>query len=149
MRTLLTIELIPSSMWEVNLRNKLTKLEWDRLKKKVYETAGGVCEICGQKGKKHPVENHEIWEYIEGEENIQKLTGFIALCPICHKCKHWGRSSLFMNVEILIKHLAKVNGWTKDDVLLYVEGCFEQWMQRSQKEWKLDISLDLSNYLSL
>ncbi len=37
-------------------------------------------------------------------------------------------------------HLARINGWSMDDVELYLEMQFEQWSRRSQHEWSLDLS---------
>ena len=60
-------EIVPTSCWYSNVRSNVSKKEWDFLRKKSYESAGHVCEICGDTGKNqgfnHNVECHEIWEY--------------------------------------------------------------------------------------
>src|SRR5437588_2921912 len=91
-RTLLTVELVPSTCWFSNLRSELDKDDWDRLRHAVYERAGNYCEVCGQRGAQHPVECHEVWEY-DDEHSVQRLSGLIALCPACHEAKHMGRAS--------------------------------------------------------
>jgi hypothetical protein len=95
-----------------------------------------MCEICG---KREELQAHEIWHYDEDSKR-QILQGIISLCPKCHMCKHWGLSSLRGKEEACIQHMMKVNGWSKEDVLLYVESAFEQWSRRSQHKWDLDIS---------
>ena len=135
----LTIELVPKTCWYTNLRSELPRSQWDKLRKKAYQESDYKCQICGGQGKKHPVEAHEIWHYNDDDKK-QTLQGIVALCPKCHMCKHWGLSSLRGKEEVCVRHMMKVNGWSKEDVLLYVESVFEQWHRRSQHEWDLDIS---------
>lgn len=141
----LTIELVPSTCFYTNVRSEVSKDEWDVLRRKCYADADYKCEICGGVGPKHPVEAHEVWEY-DDKNKVQKLLRLIALCPKCHMCKHWGLSQIRNKEGICIKHMMQVNGWSKEDVKLYVEASFEKWMQRSQHDWELDISW-LDNYL--
>jgi hypothetical protein len=138
-RTRLTVELVPSSCWFSNLRSELSKDEWDRLRRAVYERAGNQCEICGGRGTPHPVECHEVWEY-DDKRYVQRLAGLIALCPACHEAKHMGYASSIGRAGHARAHLARVNGWSMDDVELYLEMQFEQWSRRSQHEWSLDLT---------
>jgi hypothetical protein len=138
-RTLLTVELVPSTCWFSNLRSELSTDDWDRLRRHVYERAGDRCEICGRRGSEHPVECHEIWEYDE-DRSVQRLAGLVALCPSCHEAKHIGYASSIGRGSQARAHLARVNGWSMEDVELYLEMQFEQWSRRSQHEWSLDIS---------
>ena len=82
----LTVELVPRSLWGINLRSELPKSKWDKLRKATYKKANFVCEICGGVGRKWPVECHEIWHY-DDENKVQRLDGLIALCPPCHQVK--------------------------------------------------------------
>lgn len=136
----LTIELVPSSCFYNNVRSNVSQAEWDVLRKECYKKAGYKCEICGGKGPKHPVECHEIWNY-DDDQGIQTLDGLIALCPSCHEVKHVGLAQINGKFEQAILHLAKVNEISVEDAKLYVEACFETWSKRSQKEWKLDITI--------
>ena len=139
MKTKLTIELVPSTTWGENLRSMLSKSEWDRIRKSVYEKAKNKCEICGGVGPKWPVECHEIWQY-EEESKTQFLRGFIALCPKCHQVKHMGRTMSIGKGKQATQHLARVNGWSIQDAQYYIEVMFEIWHRRSQENWTLDIS---------
>jgi transposase-like protein len=139
MAELLTIELVPKTCWYSNVRSHVTKEEWDRLRKIVYREAGNVCEICGGVGRRWPVECHEVWRYND-EAHVQKLERLIALCPACHEVKHIGLAGVRGHQAQALAHLAKVNGWSKEDAKLYLEACFEQWSRRNRHEWKLDIS---------
>ena len=139
MNTKLTIELVPSSTWGFNLRSMLSKSEWDKVRKSVYEKANNKCEICGGVGPKWPVECHEIWHY-EEQTKTQKLCGLIALCPKCHQVKHMGRTMSIGKGEQAKRHLAKVNGWSLQDANYYIEVMFEVWHRRSREDWTLDIA---------
>ncbi len=136
---MLTIELVPSTVWYKNLRSELTKAQWDHLRKNSYRAAGYVCEVCGGKGPKWPVECHEIWEFND-EEFTQTLKGLISLCPSCHEVKHIGLAGKRGRGENARSHLAQVNGWTEAHAQEYIEGAFSIWAERSLNEWTLDIS---------
>lgn len=139
LRTLLTIEMVPKTCWYSNVRSHVSKDEWDRLRRIVFERAGRACEICGSKGRRWPVECHEVWLY-DDERHVQKLERLIALCPACHEVKHIGLAGVRGRQAQALAHLAKVNGWSREDARLYLEACFEQWSRRSRHEWTLDIS---------
>ena len=135
----LTIELVPSTTWEDNVRSAISDAEWDTLKKQVYRKAGYCCEICGGKGDRWPVECHEIWEFDE-ELKLQTLLGFIALCPSCHSVKHIGYASILGKYAQTLNHLMMVNGWSKREAEKYVHTAFKLWDERSKIKWKVDIS---------
>jgi hypothetical protein len=136
----LTVELVPATSWGDNLRSRFKPSEWDRLRKACYEQAGHKCEICGGKGRNHPVECHEIWHY-DDEQCVQSLKGLIALCPSCHEVKHIGRAMKIGFGDRALAHLVKVNGITKAEGVAHVGDAFVVWKARSQKAWTLDISV--------
>ena len=135
----LTIELVPQTSWANNVRAVLTAKQWRTLASIVSDRAWNVCEICGGTGPNHPVECHEIWEYNE-KTQIRKLAGMIALCPDCHMVKHIGYARTQGKEEQAIKHLMKVNKMTKKEAKAYISECFQTWINRSQIDWKLDLS---------
>lgn len=138
----LTIELVPKTAWYTNVRSNVSKKEWDRIRKKSYQNAGHVCEICGDTGlnqnHKHPVECHEIWQY-DDLNHVQKLTGLISLCPNCHTVKHPGLATTKGKLETVIRQLQKVNSMTFEEAAEYLQESFLKWIDRSQHEWTLDI----------
>jgi hypothetical protein len=140
----LTIELIPSSSWFTNVRSAVSKSEWDNIRKQVYKKADYKCEICGKKGKPHPVECHEIFEF-DDKKLIQKLTQLVALCPDCHMVKHIGLAEVQGKLELAIKHFIKVNKISRLQAEQYIKECFLLWNKRSNKIYKLDLSY-LSSY---
>lgn len=141
----LTIELVPKTCWYTNVRSQVTPQVWDFFRKKTYQQANYKCEICGGRGDKHPVECHEVWHYNDNCQQ-QTLIRLIALCPACHECKHIGFATIQGRGKIAAKHLAKVNQWSDEQALAYIEQSFDIWERRSQFKWKLDISyLELKN----
>jgi hypothetical protein len=138
-KELLTIELVPKTSWYRNVRSNVSAAEWERLKKITSSRAGNVCEVCGGRGKKWPVECHEVFAY-DDERRVQKLVRLLALCPSCHDVKHIGLAGVRGNYRRAVAHLARVNEWSRADAELYIEACFELWHRRSCHEWKLDLS---------
>lgn len=135
----LTIELVPKTAWYSNVRSEVSKSEWDKIRRKCYKKANYKCEICGGKGKKHPVECHEIWEYNDTDKT-QTLKGLISLCPNCHKTKHVGLAQIKGEEDIVINQLMKVNSMSKKEALNYINESFNIWDERSDHAWKCDIS---------
>ena len=136
----LKIELVPSSSFYKNVRSNVSRSEWDIIRRKSYQKANYKCEICGGIGNKHPVECHEIWEY-DIKTKIQKLVGFISLCPKCHQVKHIGLSQIRGLYGECLEHLSKVNNISIDKAEKYIDERFEEWQERSNVKWTLDISL--------
>ncbi len=136
---LLTVELVPSTCWFSNVRDHVAKSTRDKLRKTTYQQAHYQCEVCGGRGNKHPVECHEIWHY-DDLKHIQTLKGLTALCPSCHQVKHIGLAGLRGYGKQAEAHLAKINGWSKDETDAYLETVWETWHKRSCHDWSLDIS---------
>lgn len=136
----LTIELVPATCWFSNVRTVFTKKIWDFLRDQVYAEAGDKCEICGGRGRRHPVEAHEVWDFNE-ELLVQRLERLAALCPACHQVKHIGFAQVRGREKEALRHLAKVNGWTFEQARGYELDQFDIWDERSRCEWDLDISV--------
>jgi hypothetical protein len=134
----LTVELVPETCWYSNVRSNVSKEDWDKLRKAVYVKAGYVCEICGGKGTKWPVECHEVWHY-DDAEHIQTLERMIALCPSCHEVKHIGFANVRGRYSRALNHLSYVNGWTPEQAEEYIATQFILWKERSKHTWQLNI----------
>jgi len=137
----LEIDLVPSTAWYSNLRTKISRKEWDKIRKKSYAEAGHKCMICRAEEK---LNCHEIWEY-DDEKYVQKLKDFIALCDDCHMIKHIGFASIqankgLLDMEKLIKHFMIVNNVDRKTFDEYHEKSFEIWKERSKSKWKTDLA---------
>ena len=140
----LEIELVPSTSWYNNVRACVSKSQWDKIKSTVASQAYYVCEICGGEGPKHPVECHEVWLYDE-KRCIQTLERMIALCPDCHQVKHFGLAEVQGKRDKALKHFMKINKLTKAQAEEQIKKAFLKWLERSKKDWTVDIS-NLENY---
>ena len=141
----LEIELVPETAWGSNLRNKVPKTEWDKIRKQAYQDYNHKCGICRTTNVK--LNCHELWDY-DDKNHIQKLKGFIALCDNCHNIKHFG----FVNVQVskgiwpknmlndLAKHFIKVNNVGLKEFKSHIKECYDKWEKRSKYEWKTDLA---------
>ena len=134
----LTIELVPQTCWFSNVRSEVSATDWDRLRKLTSDNAGGRCQVCGGRGPKWAVECHEIWHY-DDNQRAQTLLGLTALCPACHEVKHMGLANIKGRGDIAARHLAKVNGWTKQEADRYITDQFSIWERRSEFQWTLNL----------
>lgn len=135
----LVAELVPSSTWGWNLRSELTGKGWDAIRKATYDLAKNVCEVCGGVGSKHPVECHERWLY-DDRKKVQRLIGLEALCPSCHEVRHIGRAMTVGRGGDAFIHMARINGWTLEEVKAHVDAAMKVWQNRSRFPWNLDLS---------
>lgn len=136
----LPIELVPSSCWYTNVRNNVTRSQWDKIRKMIYQRARYRCEICGGIGKRHPVECHEVWIY-DDNTYIQKLSHFEALCPRCHEVKHFGFTTTRGFRDRALNQFCLVNNLNLSEAENIIESFYEQWERRNDIQWELDISL--------
>ncbi len=142
----LSVELVPSTSWYSNLRKAMPQSEWDRLRRKVYADYGHKCGICGAKGR---MNCHEIWVYND-DSQLQTLSGFIALCDLCHHVKHIGLAGILaaegkLDYEKVVKHFMEVNDCGRKTFDEHKSVAFEVWRRRSRHSW----TIALGEYESL
>lgn len=135
----LSIELVPKTCWFSTVRDHVDKDTWDKLRSQAYRKAGHCCELCGGRGLRWPVECHEIFDY-DDESHIQRLVGLVALCPNCHEVKHIGLANIRGRGREACVHLAKINGWSREQTRAYLKEVAKIWRERSQHEWQLDLT---------
>ena len=131
----LTAELVPRSLWGVNLRKLLPVSEWDRIRKEAYARQNQQCAICGHEGR---LECHERWEY-DDAARVQRLTGFMAVCPPCHQVKHLGMTGIRasrgeIDYEQVTRHFIETNACDRDACLTYLDEVKAQWEERSKQD---------------
>lgn len=136
----LTIELVPKTSWYDNLRKAMPKAKWDELRKSVYSEYDHQCGICGRKGR---LNCHEIWAY-DDDNHVQRLKGFIALCPLCHHVKHIGLASILaqkgqLDFDSVVQHFMEVNDCDRKTFLAHMEAACDQWRERSKHNWEVDL----------
>ena len=136
----LSLELVPKPCWYSNLATQIPKDHWDMIRSQVYYHGEYRCELCDGRGPKWPVECHELWEY-DDSNHIQILKGFLCLCPACHEVKHYGRACFAGNKERVFDHFRIINTLSKQTAARYINNAFEDWKDRSEYEWGLDIEM--------
>lgn len=136
----LNVELIPKTCWGSNLRTKLKKSDWDKIRKEVYTRENMHCHICGAECKS--LDAHEIWQFDE-KNHIQKLVGIVGLCQSCHNVIHFENTRMRGYGEQAIKHFMKVNEcYGMIDFANNHMSAVADYTRRSKiTDWKLDVSL--------
>lgn len=144
----LSFELLPKSGFHKSLRSYFEEHarldEWTVLKRRIYDREGRTCWICGDTRK---LKAHAFWDFRGGK---QILVGVHHLCDLCHKVKHmrfWasGRGQKLLEQEglktsDLMDHFFIVNECTIEEFEQHREDVFEEYKERCQEEWKLDLS---------
>ena len=143
----LALELVPSPLWGLSLKNLLPRSQWDVLRRNAYQEARYHCRICGAEGRMNA---HEQWAY-DDETDTQRLTGIIAICDWCHHVKHLGHSNILaregkLDMEQVIAHYCAINGCTREEYERDSATAFEQWQERSAK---LTWTTEFGEYASL
>lgn len=138
---ILNIEIVPRTTWHENVRSKIPKTQWDKIKKKTYADSDYKCGICGTSGQ---LDCHEIWEY-DDIKHIQILKGFMILCSKCHRVKHIGLASIkakegAIDYDDIVSHFCKVNKCSKTDFYDHKKKAFEKWEKRNLYRWEIDMS---------
>ena len=134
----LNFELVPDGCWYSNLRSILKPADWDKLRRYVYNKAGGKCEICGEKTSR--LDAHEKWSY-DKKNKVQKLESIIAVCKKCHSVIHIGRTQLMGNEDAAIEHFMKVNNCSYADYVKALGEANKKHRELNEvDEWSLDIS---------
>jgi hypothetical protein len=135
----LRIEVLPKTCWNSNLRTKLKKGDWDKIRKNVYAKEGMRCHIC--EIQCDSIDAHEVWEFDE-IKHIQRLTEIIGVCKLCHNVIHYGRAQKVGYEKEAREQFIKVNACEIIDLqeaLLQVQSDYNR---RSKiDDWKLDLTL--------
>jgi hypothetical protein len=153
----LGIELVPLGMQGYNVRSRISPEQWRKVASITHKKANGrnntyLCEICRQSGKdqgfEHPVECHEIWDY-DDQNHIQRLTGLVSLCPLCHKAKHYGLAKKQGYESRVRAHMKQVNNWSESELNASIDHAFTLVKARSDEYWTLDLTYLNSPHLKL
>jgi hypothetical protein len=136
----LSIELVPSTVWESSLYRLLPRNIWDKIRNEHIARHGRKCQVCGE--TRGVMNLHEIWNY-DDENHVQKLDGFILLCKMCHHVKHIGLAGILasqgkLDYDKVIEHFCKVNACSKQEFEEHKAEAFEIWSIRSFDEWQQD-----------
>lgn len=136
----LPFDLVPKSSWGENLRNKLGRSKWDKLRKQVLADQGNRCAICRSTEK---LQCHEVWEFND-RSGTQLLRRFQAICSMCHLASHIGLAQKLaaqghVNLDNVVAHSLRINGIDRQQFEELRIQAFELWRDRSARKWKLEL----------
>lgn len=147
-KLILTPNFIPPESHGKNLRTMLPQDDWDLLRTDCYQRADYKCQICSGKGKKHPVEAHEEWEF-NLEKRTQRLVHLLALCPNCHLVKHIGRAEKIGKFDKAFKHFKKVNKLKEGEAQALISNLMNDQIQLMTMPFKIDIEVAKARLLEI
>lgn len=135
------VELIPETSFYNNLRKVVSPTAWDMFRRDTYRKYNNKCGKCGVEGQS--LDCHEIWHFNE-ENQIQSLTGLIAVCKMCHHVIHHGYANILisqgkLDKRALINHFLTVNNCDEQYYKEHVKAAFALWRERSKKEWTVEM----------
>ncbi|MGL4950609.1 MAG: hypothetical protein ACRC4M_02085 [Mycoplasma sp.] len=137
---MIIVNLIPSNLWNINLRLMLDETEWKKLSLQTREQQNWTCQFCkisiNQLKQKKWFHCHELWGF-DDDKNEIILSGLLCLCSKCHLATHFGYASIKNKQSESFQRICKVNNWSKEDTEVYLEHSFEIWSQRSTKTWTI------------
>jgi hypothetical protein len=139
----LTMEMVPEPLWGISLANLMPKERWDVLRKRVYREYDYHCGVCGASNT--TMYCHEIWRY-DDFAHVQTLTGFIALCQMCHHVKHLGRAGILasegkLDYQQVILHYCRVNECEATQFSMDRDEADYEWGERSEHEWSSTLGI--------
>ena len=134
----LDIELIPQTAWGSNLRKMLSKNDWDKIRKAVYQKENMHCHICGCMCTS--MDAHEVWDFNE-HTHVQKLVDIIGICKDCHNTIHLGRAEKIGLGQQAKEHFLRVNQCDRLDLQESIMMAQDRFRRLSAvTDWKLDLS---------
>lgn len=138
----LEMEMLPTSTRSVNLRQLVSRSQWQAIRADALRAHGERCAICGRRGGR--LECHEVWTFDE-VHHIQRLSGLIPLCAMCHHVKHIGMAGRLARAGRLdywrvVNHYCEVNGCSVDDFYRARDAAYRLAEQRSRHVWRVDVS---------
>jgi hypothetical protein len=134
----LQIQLVPKTKWGCNLRAKLKKSDWDKIRKEIYEKEEMYCHICGEQC--NSLDAHEVWEFNK-KNHLQRLIEIIGICKACHNTIHYGRAQMIGYEKEANEQFIKVNNCEMIDLKIELLRIQSDYIELCKiEDWKLDLS---------
>lgn len=136
-------DMIPITSFGASLANLLTPESWKAIRKPFFQSAGYVCQICGEADG--AVEGHEVWQFFDGRGDrngwaIQHLETILCLCRECHQMFHLGLGAINGRSKEIGERIRSINEWTAGEYRSYFDNAKRQHAARSRRNWTLDLS---------
>ena len=137
----LEVELVPRPLWRINLRSKLSRQEWKKLRAEVIAARGLSCAICQSEDQPQA---HEVWKYRENRKTgTARVVRIEIVCRACHEIHHWARTAKLAaageisvkRLDELTRHFCAVNDCKPKDFKRHTDNAMAVWERRSKLEW--------------
>jgi hypothetical protein len=140
----LRADMLPGGTWGSNLRGILPSTDWRKISRACSAAACGRCQVCGnpghdENGRPRGLDCHELWSF-DYTRHVQLLAALTGLCPECHEVQHTGRAASVGRDRLVVAHLQRVNGWSRNQADAEVTRAWREYERRSQYDWGLDLS---------
>lgn len=134
---LLAVEMIPQSCRVKSVRQILEAERWHSIAACVKERSGNRCEVCLGRGRRYAVGCHTVFDY-DQHAGVQKLTGFVALCPGCAEGRYIHLAEAKGRYEVAYKRLLMVNRWMPEEADRHIARARALYERRCEVAWAQD-----------
>jgi len=145
----LAISMVPPLLWGQNLRNRLPRSRWNKLRKEVF-AAQPNCSICGAVVDGADRHAHEEWQYEIGRGRkigTAVLVRIRTICRLCHFVEHPGLANILIAQghvpqdfrETIERHFCSINACSREAFhrhLVDADALFKKRIAVGQ--WKID-----------
>jgi hypothetical protein len=115
------ISMVPPLLWGANLRKRLTRGRWNKLRVVQFEQVPN-CQYCGSSPVGSERHAHEDWVY-NIKTRVALLVGLRTICRMCHFVEHPGFVNVMVGTGVFTpaifdaieRHFCKVNGCKPQD----------------------------------
>lgn len=145
----LCIQLVPTPLHGINLRNALGASKWSQLRRGLLAKHDGQCEYCETAvANQRDLHVHEEWLYEIGpDRNTATLQKLRIICWRCHACVHFGRTLKVegqkaggpAQVQSFIDHYCSVNDVDCDSFVEHLKAAENDWERLSKCQWTVDL----------
>ena len=139
----LQISLIPSPLHGRNLRKKIGKKRWNRIRDGIKEEEGPICEICGDTSDR--IHGHEEWEYdTSTTPAVATLKRIGLVCWKCHGVHHYGLAVTFARqghtdqLQQITEHFCRINGVDETALVDHLSDALRRFGALNELEWAID-----------
>jgi hypothetical protein len=131
-------ELVPAPLWGRSASKMLRgRAAWKVIRQDALSQAQECCSICGS--GEGQLSCHDKWQY-DDKKCTATLAGFEVHCANCDSVVHAGRAIKLGYGEIVVSHLAAINGWNAKRAIEVLQEAMDVWRNRSAKDWSIVVA---------
>lgn len=137
---LLAVEMVPDSCPVKSVRQSMDAESWRAISTSVARSAGCRCQACLGRGRRYAVGCHAVFDY-DRHAGVQKLTGFVALCPGCAEGRYIHLAEAKGRYEAAYKRLLMINRWTPEEADKHIALAKALYERRGEIDWSQEFGL--------